>query len=100
MGDSRLRYNSSMPTSRKRVLTALSHQQPDRTPVDMLAVPEIWNKLLTHCRVETREDVRLLKRLLVQTLGQGGGYILAPSHHLQADTPLENVLAIYETNLR
>ena len=28
-------------------------------------------------------------------LGANGGYILAPAHHIQADTPVENVLAIY-----
>jgi hypothetical protein len=26
-------------------------------------------------------------------LGLDGGYILAGSHHIQADTPIENVLA-------
>ena len=31
---------------RIRVNTALDHQLPDRTPVDFLAVPEIWEKLL------------------------------------------------------
>ncbi|RKY29964.1 MAG: hypothetical protein DRP67_05515 [Candidatus Omnitrophota bacterium] len=34
---------------------------------------------------------------LVNILGEGGGYILAPSHNLQMDIPLENILAIYET---
>jgi len=28
-------------------------------------------------------------------VGRGGGYILAPSHHIQPDTPIENVLAVY-----
>jgi uroporphyrinogen decarboxylase len=28
-------------------------------------------------------------------LGENGGYILAPAHHVQADTPLENILALY-----
>ncbi len=28
-------------------------------------------------------------------VGRGGGYLLAPSHHIQPDTPLENVLAVY-----
>ena len=28
-------------------------------------------------------------------LGENGGYILAPAHHIQADTPLENILALY-----
>jgi uroporphyrinogen decarboxylase len=38
-------------------------------------------------------------RRLIDTLGRGGGYILAPSHALQADVPLGNVLAMYETAL-
>jgi len=28
-------------------------------------------------------------------VGRGGGFIIAPSHQLQPDTPLENVLAVY-----
>lgn len=35
-------------TPRDRVLTALSHHQPDRQPVDFLATPEIWGRLLAH----------------------------------------------------
>ncbi len=48
----------------------------------------------------TPHDVRNEVRDRVQTLGQGGGYILASSHHIQPDTPLENVLAMYELPLR
>lgn len=29
-------------------------------------------------------------------VGKGGGYILSPSHNIQPDTPLENVLALYK----
>jgi len=32
----------------------------------------------------------------IRVLGEGGGYILASSHHIQADTPVENVLAMYD----
>lgn len=32
---------------------------------------------------------------LCLTLGQGGGHILAPAHHIQPDTPIENVLSMY-----
>jgi uroporphyrinogen decarboxylase len=32
---------------------------------------------------------------LMDEVGCGGGFILAPSHHIQPDTPLENVLAVY-----
>ncbi|MCK5824500.1 MAG: hypothetical protein KAG96_03745 [Ichthyobacteriaceae bacterium] len=32
----------------------------------------------------------------VDILGKGGGYILAPAHNIQYDTPTENVMAFYE----
>jgi uroporphyrinogen decarboxylase len=34
---------------------------------------------------------------LMDEVGAGGGFIIAPSHHIQPDTPLENVLAFYDT---
>jgi len=33
----------------------------------------------------------------LDTLGQNGGYILAPCHNIQANTPIENILALYGT---
>ena len=33
-------------TPRERVKTALRHKEPDRVPVDFLATPEIWNRLI------------------------------------------------------
>jgi uroporphyrinogen decarboxylase len=44
----------------------------------------------------TVHDVRDEVRRLVEILGPGGGYILAPAHNIQDDTPTENILAIYE----
>ncbi len=44
----------------------------------------------------TPERVREEVRRIVAILGQGGGYIFAPSHNIQADVPPENVLAMYE----
>ena len=29
-------------------------------------------------------------------LGKGGGYIVAPAHHIQDNTPLENIFALFE----
>jgi uroporphyrinogen decarboxylase len=45
------------------------------------------------------EDVRAEVETLIATLGRGGGYILGPSHAIQAGTPAENVLAMFETAL-
>ena len=33
---------------------------------------------------------------LMDEVGRDGGYILSPSHNIQPDTPIENVLAIYD----
>jgi uroporphyrinogen decarboxylase len=46
------------------------------------------------------EEVRAEVRERIQVLGRNGGYIVASSHHIQADTPLENILAMYELPLR
>jgi uroporphyrinogen decarboxylase len=48
----------------------------------------------------TREEVRSEVRTRVQTLGAGGGYILCSSHHIQPDTPVENILEMYDVRLR
>ena len=43
---------------------------------------------------QVREKVEYVSNLL----GSNGGYILSGSHHLQADIPIENVLAMYGLN--
>jgi uroporphyrinogen decarboxylase len=40
-------------------------------------------------------QAEVLRRL--QTVGQGGGLILAPTHHVQLDTPMENFWAMVNT---
>ena len=37
---------------------------------------------------------------LIDEVGDGGGFIISPSHHIQPDTPLENVFAFYGTIAR
>ena len=43
------------------------------------------------------EDVCQEVRENLQILGEGGGYILAPCHNIQPNTPLENILTMYQT---
>ncbi|MFQ6097834.1 MAG: hypothetical protein ACE5O2_08910 [Armatimonadota bacterium] len=33
----------------------------------------------------------------IRILGEGGGYILGPCHNIQAITPPENIVAMYDT---
>jgi len=46
----------------------------------------------------TVEDVRKEVRENMKILGPGGGFIIGPGHtYIQIDSPLENILAMYET---
>jgi uroporphyrinogen decarboxylase len=47
----------------------------------------------------TAEDVRREVEELIAVLGENGGYILGPSHAVQASTPPENVVAMFDTAL-
>jgi uroporphyrinogen decarboxylase len=57
---------------------------------------DIVEKLPNGTPGEVADEVRRL----VRVLGAGGGYILGSSHHIQPDTPIENVLAMYDVQLR
>ena len=47
----------------------------------------------------TVDDVRREVEELIAVLGKGGGYILGPSHAIQAGTPAENIVAMFDTAL-
>jgi uroporphyrinogen decarboxylase len=51
-------------------------------------------------RTGTPDQVRAEARERIATLNAGGGYIMCSSHHIQADSPIDNVLALYEPELR
>ena len=65
---------------------------------------EFGDKLCFHGSVDIQhtlprgspEDVRAEVRERIQTLGMGGGFILCSTHNIQPDTPIENVLAMYD----
>ncbi len=42
---------------------------------------------------EVRDEVKRL----CDVLGPGGGFILAPTNNIMPETPIENILALYET---
>ena len=53
----------------------IQHTLPHGSPT------EVWNEVRERCTV----------------LGPGGGYICTSAHYIQADTPLENIVALYTT---
>ena len=50
--------------------------------------------------LQSAEAVRAEVSRRAKLLGKGGGYILAPSHNLQQDTSTENIVAMYDLDLR
>jgi len=47
----------------------------------------------------TPAEVRDEVKRVIDILAPGGGYVLAPSHNIQGDTPPENVVAMFEAAL-
>lgn len=66
---------------------------------------EFGEKLCFHGAIDTQEvlpfaspeDVKKEARDCIKALSQNGGYILAPTHNFQADVPIDNIIALYET---
>jgi uroporphyrinogen decarboxylase len=65
---------------------------------------DFGDKLIFHGAVDnqktipfgTVEDVKQEVQDNIRILGEGGGYIIAPCHNIQAVGPAENVVALYE----
>lgn len=53
-----------------------------------------WLQAATPAEIEAEVD------RLLDEVGSGGGFILAPCHHIQPDTPIENALAVYRAVAR
>ena len=72
---------------------------------DLISVKEKYGDQMTilggidisHAMPGSREDVVTEARRRIAQLAPGGGYILAPSNHLQADVPPENVVTLFKT---
>ena len=56
---------------------------------------ERWVKVAKRYKLNV-DEVKVEITRLMDELGKGGGYILSPCHNIQPDTPIRNVLAIYE----
>ena len=83
--------------------------QPDAAGMDARALKdEFGDRLAFHGGVDivntlprgTPDEVAAEVRRCVEILGEHGGYVLCSSHHVQPDTPVENVLAMYDVGLR
>jgi uroporphyrinogen decarboxylase len=90
-------------------VNVLNPIQPDAKDMDPVGLKtQYGNQLTFHGGIDiiktlprgTTDQVQQEVRARVEALGQGGGYIMCSSHHIQPDTPLDNVVAMYNPALR
>jgi uroporphyrinogen decarboxylase len=76
-------------------------------PLPSTNIPEIKQKFgdrisflggidISHAMLGSREEVIQEVKTRIAQLAEGGGYILAPANHLQADVPAENVITLFQ----
>ena len=70
----------------ERLITAVHHQCPDIAEAISRQAMEFYRE----------RALRAIEASDGQILGKDGGYIVCPAHALQPDTPVENILALYE----
>ena len=97
-----------MPTFIDMGLDVLDAMQPEPPGMDPETIREMCRGRLAFCGListqntlpfGTVEQCRAEARHRLDVIAPGGGYIFSPAHCIQPDTPLENVLAIYEEAL-
>jgi uroporphyrinogen decarboxylase len=89
----------------ERGLDILQSLQPEASDMNPRALKaDFGDRLCFHGGISiqktlpfgTPRDIQNEVRTTVEALAPGGGYILCTSHNIQADTPVENVLALLE----
>ena len=84
------------------ILNPIQNVGPDMDP--KVLKREFGKDLCFHGAIDTQQDLPHLSpeevtgdvRKKVEMLGKGGGYILSPTHMIQLDVPLENILKMYQ----
>ena len=94
-----------MPDMIEIGLDVLESVQPEARGMNPYELKRAWGDKITFwgclgsqstIPFGTPDEIRKRVKDLCEVMGKGGGYIVAPAHCIQPDTPLENVIAIYE----
>ncbi len=94
-----------MPTFIEMGLDILDAMQPEPPGMDPETIRSACKGKLAFCGListqktlpfGTEAECRAEARHRLDVIAKGGGYIFAPAHCIQPDTPLRNVLAVFE----
>lgn len=94
-----------MPTFIEMGLDVLDAMQPEPSGMNPETIRAACKGKLAFCGListqrtlphGTVEECRAEARHRLDVIAPGGGYIFAPAHCIQPDTPLENILAVYD----
>lgn len=97
-----------MPRFIEMGLDVLDAMQPEPPGMVAAEIKAEFGDKLTFCGListqatlpfGTEAECRAEARHRLEVVGKGGGYFFSPAHCIQSDTPLENVLAIYDEAL-
>jgi uroporphyrinogen decarboxylase len=97
-----------MPAFIEMGLDVLDAMQPEPPGMDPETIRAACRGKLAFCGListqktlpfGTEQECRAEARHRLDVIAPGGGYIFSPAHCIQPDTPLENVLAVYEEAL-
>lgn len=89
-------------------LDVLDAVQPEPVGMNPEELKGLYGGALTFCGMistqhtlpfGTEADCRAEARHRLDVIARGGGYIFSPAHCMQPDTPINNILAIYEEAL-
>ena len=95
---------ASLPALIEMGLDVYDACQPEPAGMDPEALKRDFGDRLTFCGLVSTQhtlphgtvsDVRREVEHRIRVVGRNGGYILAPAHCIQPDTPVENVLEVY-----
>lgn len=100
---------SQIDNIRKLPIDILNPLQPMAAGMDFETIKNTWGDTLCFhggiCVQQTLPfgtpvQVRSAVKHAISVLGRDGGYIMTSAHYIQNDTPVENILAMYDTALR
>lgn len=97
-----------MPDFIKAGIDILETVQPEAAGMNPQELKqEFGDKLCFHGMISVQQvlpyaspnEVKEVVRERISVMKKRGGYILAPTHNIQPDTPVENIIALYEAGL-